>query len=203
VSLCRHYRRPMIDLGTIGSPREHAHELHANCCRCDRCRSTIRATASPVTQVLRANCSIVARLSVPIAPHPVARNLLSRLIPSSGRGACLVEHLCQLLALLRGGPLAGDAVLVCPVIRICVPRREHLVVVAGDLGHRNRRCPAHAPATLADLIWSFHLIARPLACVDRYSMCRHPCRTQSGVRGYRAGQDRGQRALRSTTLRSR
>jgi len=82
---------------------------------------------------------------------------LSRLIPSSGRGACLVEHLRQLLALLLGRPLAGDAVLVCPLIRICVPRREHLVVVAGDLGHRDRRCPAHAPATLADLIWSFHL----------------------------------------------
>jgi hypothetical protein len=47
--------------------------------------------------------------------------------------------------------------LVRPLIRICVPRREHLVVVAGDLGHRNRRSPAHAPATLANLIWSFHL----------------------------------------------
>jgi transposase InsO family protein len=42
-------------------------------------------------------------------------------------------------------------------IPVRVPRHEHLVVVAGDLGHRNRRCPAHAPATVADLLWSFHL----------------------------------------------
>jgi len=47
--------------------------------------------------------------------------------------------------------------LVCPLIRICMPYREHLVVVAGDLGHRNRRSPTHAPATFANLIWSFHL----------------------------------------------
>lgn len=38
-----------------------------------------------------------------------------------------------------------------------MPYREHLVVVAGDLGHGNRRSPTHAPATLANLIWSFHL----------------------------------------------
>lgn len=49
--------------------------------------------------------------------------MLSRLIPSSGRGAGLVEHLRQLLALLLGGPLTGDAVLVRPLIQICVPRR--------------------------------------------------------------------------------
>jgi len=82
---------------------------------------------------------------------------LSRVIPSSGRGACLVEHLRQLFALLLGRPLTGDTVLVCPLICIRVPRREHLVVVAGDLGHWGRHCSAHAPATLTDLIWSFHL----------------------------------------------
>jgi len=104
----------------------------------------------------------------------------SRLIPSSGRGACLVKQLRQLLALLLGRPLTCDAVLVCPLIRICMPRCEHLVVVAGDLGHQNRRCPAHAPATLADLIWSFHLNTRFLACVGQRSMCRLPCPAQPG-----------------------
>jgi hypothetical protein len=39
---------------------------------------------------------------------------LLRLIPPSDRGACLVEHLRQLLALLLGGPLACDAMLVRP-----------------------------------------------------------------------------------------
>lgn len=80
-----------------------------------------------------------------------------RLIPPPGRGACLVEHLRQLLALLLGGPLTCDTMLVHPLIRIGVPHREHLVVMAGDLGHRDRRCPAHTPATLANLIWSLHL----------------------------------------------
>lgn len=106
--------------------------------------------------------------------------MLSRLIPSSGRGACLVEHLRQLLALLLGGSLTGDAMLVCPVIRIRMPRREHLVVMTGNLGHRNRRCPAHAPATLADLIWSFHLTTHFLACVGLRSMCRYPYYAQPG-----------------------
>jgi Domain of unknown function (DUF1993) len=98
-------------------------------------------------------------LSQSITCHPprAVRGVLLRLIPSSGHGACLIEHLRQLLALLLGGPLTCDAMLIRPLIRICVPRREHLVVMAGDLGHRNRRCPAHAPATLANLIWSFHL----------------------------------------------
>jgi hypothetical protein len=104
--------------------------------------------------------------------------MLSWLIPSSSRGAGLVEHLRQLLALLLGGALTGDAVLVCPLIRICVPRREHLVVVACDLGDRNRRRPAHAPATLADLIWSFQLITRLPAFVGQRSMCRYPCHAQ-------------------------
>lgn len=81
----------------------------------------------------------------------------SSLIPTSGRGACLVEHLRQLLALLLGGPFTCNAMLVRPLVRFCVPGREHLVVVAGDLGYRDRRCPAHAPATLANLIWSLHL----------------------------------------------
>jgi hypothetical protein len=110
-----------------------------------------------------------AGLSLPetslIGPASVVRGVSLRFIPSSGRGACLVEHLRQLLALLLGGPLTCDAMLVRPLIRIGVPRREHLVVMAGDLGQRNRRCPAHAPATLADLIWSFHLIALCLAFV--------------------------------------
>ncbi len=110
---------------------------------------------------------------------PIAvRRPLSRLIPPSGHGTCLLEHLRQLVALLLGGTLTGDAVLVRPLVRICVPRREHLVVVAGDLGHRNRRCPAHAPATLADLIWSFHLTTRFPAWVGRRSMCRDPCLAQ-------------------------
>ena len=98
-------------------------------------------------------------LSQSITCHPprAVRGVWLRLIPSSGHGACLIEHLRQLLALLLRGPLTCDAMLIRPLIRICVPRREHLVVMAGDLGHRNRRCPAHAPATLANLIWSFHL----------------------------------------------
>jgi len=109
---------------------------------------------------------------------PAARYVSSRLIPASGRGVCPVEHLRQLLALLRGRPLTCDTVLVCPLICICVPRREHLVVVARDLGYRDRRCPAHAPATLADLIWSFHLPTRSLTCGNQRSMCRHPCPAQ-------------------------
>ena len=109
---------------------------------------------------------------------PAARYPLSPLVPSSGGRACLVEHLRQLLALLLGGPLTSDAMLVRPVIRICVPCREHLVVVAGDLGHRNRRCPADAPATLADLIWSFQLTTRFPACVGQHSLCRDPCPAQ-------------------------
>ena len=96
-------------------------------------------------------------------PPQAVRGVSLGLIPSSGRGACLVEHLRQLLALLLGGPLTCDAMLVRPLIRIGVPRGEHLVVMAGDLGHRNRRCPAHAPATLANLIWSFHLTTFCLA----------------------------------------
>ena len=43
------------------------------------------------------------------------------LFPPSRRGACLVEHLRQLLALLLGGPLTCDAMLVRPLIRIGVP----------------------------------------------------------------------------------
>jgi hypothetical protein len=98
---------------------------------------------------------------------PGVRYVLSRLIPPSGRATRLFKHLRQLLALLLGRPLSGDTMLVCPVIRICVPRREHLVVVAGNLGHWDRRCPAHAPATLADLIWSFHLTTRLMTCVGQ------------------------------------
>lgn len=105
------------------------------------------------------------------------------LFPRSRRGACLVEHLRQLLALFLGGPLTCDAMLVRPLIRLGVPRREHLVVMAGDLGHRNRRCPAHAPATLANLIWSFHLTAFCLVgrkiVARSYDLCSSACATNS------------------------
>jgi hypothetical protein len=60
------------------------------------------------------------------------------LILPSSRGARLLEHLRQLLTLLLGGLLACDAMLVCPLVRFCVPRREHLVVVTRDLGYRDR-----------------------------------------------------------------
>ena len=119
-------------------------------------RSNPRRSATTAAHHVKTGARLTVTVSIALR-SPAARYVFSWLIPSSGRGVCLVEHLRQLLALLLGGSLTGDAMLVCPVIRICVPRREHLVVMAGDLGHRNRRCPAHAPATLADLIWSFHL----------------------------------------------
>ena len=73
---------------------------------------------------------------------PAVRYPLSRLIPSSDNCTCLLEHLRQLLAQLLGRTLTCDAVLVCPIVRVRAPRCEHLIVVTGDFGHRDRRCPA-------------------------------------------------------------
>ncbi len=144
-----------------------------------RCRRTASGDGVKIPGRWPFDCAVSPATDFP----SVSASSLSRFISSSGHGTCLLEQLRQLLALLLGGTLTGDAVLVCPLVRICVPRGEYLVMVAGDFGHRDRRSPAHAPTTLADLIWSFHLIARFVASPGQRSLCLHPCLAQpDGIR---------------------